>query len=328
MSLITCCPACGTMFKVVADQLRISEGWVRCGHCTEVFDATAHMRDPAPEEPEDVGPEIAEPEVSQPEVSQPQVAAPVAVERPEPVAQATPRAAPAAVAEEAPAPVSAPLPDDSGYPPFELRRPDFGDVELTDSVFPPVIDSSWDPPKPADRAPLDSVGFVREAQRKAFWRRPGVRVMLVLLGVVLLVLLAAQVAVQERDRLAALRPGLRPLLQTLCQPFDCDVGPMKRIEAVSIDSSAFNKLRPDLYRLNFTLKNQGRLDVAMPALQLTLTDVQDQPVVQRVLGPRELGASSEVIAGDAEWSGSIILTVNANGSTARIAGYRLWAFYP
>jgi predicted Zn finger-like uncharacterized protein len=44
MSLITRCPACGTMFKVVPDQLRISEGWVRCGHCAEVFDASAHMQ--------------------------------------------------------------------------------------------------------------------------------------------------------------------------------------------------------------------------------------------------------------------------------------------
>jgi predicted Zn finger-like uncharacterized protein len=34
MSLITRCPACGTMFKVVPDQLRISEGWVRCGQCS------------------------------------------------------------------------------------------------------------------------------------------------------------------------------------------------------------------------------------------------------------------------------------------------------
>ncbi|WP_299763436.1 zinc-ribbon domain-containing protein, partial [Ramlibacter sp.] len=29
MSLITSCPACGTMFRVVPDQLKISEGWVR-----------------------------------------------------------------------------------------------------------------------------------------------------------------------------------------------------------------------------------------------------------------------------------------------------------
>src|SRR3712207_986867 len=44
MSMITGCPACGTMFKVVPDQLKISEGWVRCGHCAEVFDATAHLQ--------------------------------------------------------------------------------------------------------------------------------------------------------------------------------------------------------------------------------------------------------------------------------------------
>src|SRR6478672_4319935 len=43
MSLITSCPACGTMFKVVPDQLRISEGWVRCGHCAEIFDAQGLM---------------------------------------------------------------------------------------------------------------------------------------------------------------------------------------------------------------------------------------------------------------------------------------------
>ena len=46
MSLITRCPACGTMFKVVPDQLRISEGWVRCGQCDEVFDASLNMQDP------------------------------------------------------------------------------------------------------------------------------------------------------------------------------------------------------------------------------------------------------------------------------------------
>ena len=44
MSLITRCPACGTMFKVVADQLKIAQGWVKCGHCAEVFDASAQLQ--------------------------------------------------------------------------------------------------------------------------------------------------------------------------------------------------------------------------------------------------------------------------------------------
>ncbi|MBS0303672.1 MAG: zinc-ribbon domain-containing protein, partial [Proteobacteria bacterium] len=36
MSLVTRCPACSTLFKVVPDQIRIAAGWVRCGQCGEV----------------------------------------------------------------------------------------------------------------------------------------------------------------------------------------------------------------------------------------------------------------------------------------------------
>ncbi|NVO08210.1 MAG: hypothetical protein HXX19_20750, partial [Rhodoferax sp.] len=58
MSLITQCPACATMFRVVPDQLRISEGWVRCGQCEEVFDANAHLRsaEAAQPQPQDAQP--------------------------------------------------------------------------------------------------------------------------------------------------------------------------------------------------------------------------------------------------------------------------------
>ena len=43
MSQTTRCPHCGTTFRVVPDQLRIGAGWVRCGRCKEVFDATEHL---------------------------------------------------------------------------------------------------------------------------------------------------------------------------------------------------------------------------------------------------------------------------------------------
>lgn len=39
MSLATRCAACGTVFRVVQDQLKVSEGWVRCGRCQDVFNA-------------------------------------------------------------------------------------------------------------------------------------------------------------------------------------------------------------------------------------------------------------------------------------------------
>ncbi len=37
MSLATRCTSCGTVFRVVQDQLKVSEGWVRCGRCQQVF---------------------------------------------------------------------------------------------------------------------------------------------------------------------------------------------------------------------------------------------------------------------------------------------------
>ncbi|MEI6028697.1 MAG: zinc-ribbon and DUF3426 domain-containing protein [Betaproteobacteria bacterium] len=39
MTLTTRCPACNTVFKVEQDQLRLADGWVRCGRCAETFPA-------------------------------------------------------------------------------------------------------------------------------------------------------------------------------------------------------------------------------------------------------------------------------------------------
>jgi predicted Zn finger-like uncharacterized protein len=51
MSLATRCTACGTIFRVVQDQLKVSEGWVRCGRCQEVFNALESLFDLERESP-------------------------------------------------------------------------------------------------------------------------------------------------------------------------------------------------------------------------------------------------------------------------------------
>jgi predicted Zn finger-like uncharacterized protein len=40
MNLITRCPACATSYQVVPDQIKIAQGWLRCGQCQHVFDST------------------------------------------------------------------------------------------------------------------------------------------------------------------------------------------------------------------------------------------------------------------------------------------------
>lgn len=335
MSLITRCPACGTMFKVVPDQLRISEGWVRCGHCTEVFDASVHLQQDGP-------PSVAhaEPQV---EPFDPFDAGPAADSDPAPVpysASAHAGTYPDAYPDPTPAREPAPEPDPFDEPLFAPMdrqasgalaqasapgRPDL--LAHQDAGASPAQDAIGEPAEPAEEPPEHDVSFVRDARRKAFWRRPAVRVALFVAAVLLAMLLVLQAALNDRDRLAAAEPSLRPLLVALCEPLVCSVGPPRQIDAIVIDSSSFSKLRSDAYRLNFTLKNQATNEVAMPAIELTLTDTQDQPLLRRVLMPSDLGAKSPVIDASAEWSGSLALAVAGNGGP-RVAGYRVLAFYP
>ncbi|TFZ05314.1 DUF3426 domain-containing protein [Ramlibacter henchirensis] len=332
MSMITGCPACGTMFRVVPDQLKISEGWVRCGHCGEVFDAAAHLK-----------PEPAVP---------PEMTAPAA-EAPRPSSETAPDTEPVEVEPIPAEPVDAEpvradvLPEDGSEPTATLfRRQDSGDAAksadfvidveaheptgaaFSPSVAPPQARARPIPGEPLDETELEDVSFVRQARRRAFWRRPAVRVALLIAALVLGLLLAAQYAVQERNRLAAVNPGMRPWLALLCQPLGCTIGPPQRIESVVIESSGFTRLRADAFRLSFSVRNQSAEPVAVPALQLTLTDLQEQAVLQRVLTPRELGATSDTIAPASEFAGSVVVTVSAANNAARVAGYRVLAFYP
>jgi len=337
MSQITRCPACGTLFKVVADQLRISEGWVRCGHCADVFDAAAHLQADTGRLEADTaagltGARVARPEPAAPAPGQAAVAPEAAPESQVFASSlntefddAVPFDAPdsAQLDAEAQALIEHPLDR-----PFELRRRDAGEIErprALQAAFQPGPDSVAD----LETEPLlDEVSFVRDARRKTFWERPRLRAALLAAAVALGCLLALQVAVHDRDRLASASPGLGPWLARLCVPLNCRVGPPRQIDAIVIDSSSFNKLPGDGYRLNVTVKNQAGIAVAMPALELTLTDGQDQAVVRRVLMPAEIAPGAHVIAAASEWSGALALAVSANGMAARVAGYRLLAFYP
>jgi predicted Zn finger-like uncharacterized protein len=330
MSLITRCPACGTMFKVVPDQLRISEGWVRCGHCAEVFDASANLRAEATQVPVEAAVTAPNPLVAEAEAAPAPAADPrsdaegFASSLNTEVGDAVLLDAPDSAQLEAEAQALRENPLDS---PFELRRQDVTDVDEANpprpSRFVPIAQ-----PQAVPEPELHDLSFVRQARNREFWQRPIIRGAAVFALLVLAGLLALQVGVHDRDRLAATEPALAPWLARVCEPLDCRIGPPRQIDAIAIDSSSFNKLRGDAYRLNFTLKNQAGVAVAMPALELTLTDGQDQPVVRRVLLPTDLGTHPGVIGAAADWSGSLALAVAANGSNARIAGYRLLAFYP
>ena len=375
MSLVTSCPACGTMFRVVPDQLKISEGWVRCGHCAEVFDAAAYLtrEDPVtlPAEPEpefeeavtDPVPVAADEPATEPaDLPGPEQGGWQHGERPPSWRRRFPpnaeRDAPVppwpdldegAAASRPPGPPARLSTGDSEIPqesaldmPFVFRRSDLTDSEPLPSQ--PMLSQPAPLPsrpaelasrpaelRPATRVPdedaaIESVSFVRQARRRAFWRRPMVRLGLTFVSLLLGAALVLQVAYHDRDRLAAAQPQLQPALLQMCEVLACKLAPPRQIDAIAIESSTFNRLRGDTYRLSFTLRNASPMAVAAPSIELTLTDTQDQPVLRRVLSPAEIGAPAAVLPAATDWTTTLGLAV-APGNP-RVAGYRLLAFYP
>lgn len=337
MSMITSCPACGTMFRVVPDQLRISEGWVRCGHCAEVFDASANLSD------ESI---LFEPPLAQ------QATRPMELPPTQPQELST-QPAPLPLRQAAPEPE--PEPDRRPEPPRTRRRGEdvesssyFGDSQAlepspldTPFVFRPsdlvrqgeasVQPSQLESDLPDDDDLLErhvpNVSFVRQARRRAFWRRPTVRILLAFTSLLLAALLVGQVAYHDRDRLAQAEPGLRPWLARMCDALGCTIGPPRQIDAIVIESSGFNRLQGDRYRLAFTLRNTAPIQVAAPSMELTITDGQDQAIARRVLSPGEIGAPGGVLPAGGDFSRTLGLAIEPPDN-ARVAGYRLLAFYP
>lgn len=315
MSFVTRCPSCSTLFKVVADQLKISQGWVRCGYCSQVFDATVHLQ---------TSPEVSLPEAA---VEFNNAAENIAVE--------PNKTRPSGFLSREDAVFSA-SPVDGDMSPFD-GEPGFIEhvvaAPLHESYLPttrPMLNADLDcvpgVRDPFDAAqPMPEVSFVLAAKRHAFWRAPLVRFSLGLSALLLLLALALQVAFEQRDWLAAAQPQLTSWLNKLCVPLRCTIKPLQRIEAVVIDSSSFNTVGHDAYLLTFTVKNTNSLRVAMPSLELTLLDPQEKPMLRRVFTPQQLGATSATLDAGAEFSNALTLKLSTG---ARAAGYRMWAFYP
>lgn len=299
------------MFKVVPDQLRVSDGWVRCGQCNEVFDANLNLQS-------DTGHPIS---------------------------------APAHGAEhqpDAPSIKSATelltVPDPQEYlvdDPFLAVNPHALHLEpevVPDRLGEPQLDAA-DSANPEGsqpnftevRASPDGEGepsFLQSKAVSSIWSRRSVRSLLMFLCLALCVILVLQFVLQERDRIVAIAPATQPVMDALCRVTGCTVAPFRSIESVVIDSSSFTKVRLDVYRLSLTLKNTAHVSVATPALELTLTDMQDQAVIRRVFMATDFGAKSPMMEPGVELSVSLPISMKLTGSNERISGYRLLMFYP
>jgi predicted Zn finger-like uncharacterized protein len=468
MSLATRCPACGTAFRVVQDQLKVSEGWVRCGRCSQVFNALEGLFDlerdgwsepvkgapsqvadaAAPELPGDAGaPEDGSTE-GRPDAQSMGAHPGANTDSASPLDEDTaePEAAPAqhgaderepAVADavsgerapdspryslERPAAEDPEVPrahryaeDDAEEPPLEAPLADLGSMPTTGMDLPPFVSSgpgllhqeSVFPAMPALRDDADgdaspgqgarhtSVGkridahlfgkrrsarrhapaphvsardqidfsdarfdsdlladdaleppaevaaegpgsettpfettatpeFVRRAEQEARWQRPAVRAALGAATLALAGMLALQGAHHFRDDAAVRWPALKPLLAGWCELAGCNLEAPRHIDDISVESTALTRAPDDAFRLSVTLRSHGNAPVALPWIDLTLTDAGGRLIARRALATRELRPTAPVLQPGQEVGLQALVTAR----NARIAGYTVEIFYP
>jgi predicted Zn finger-like uncharacterized protein len=328
MTLATRCVACGTVFRVTQDQLKISEGWVRCGHCQEVFNGLETLFDlekEAPPEPEQAG------------------------QPPAPMEPADAFDAPAPAPWSAPEPAAArtaPASDSDPHTDFEPQSAFRADLEpgfkaepgwRNDKDAEAEVERPADlrgnpvPPR-ADAAPAmpATPGFLQEGETQASWRRPPAGILLAaaaLLGLAL----ALQVTVHFRDHLAARWPAARPLLTALCVPLGCELQALKKVAALTVEASGLApEGRADTFLLTMTLRNRDTVELAMPSVDLSLTDARGTLLARRMLGPADFRRAPDgetlatTLSPGGEWQVQAALTISGQPTN----GYTVELFYP
>ena len=326
--LATRCPACGTVFRVVPDQLRVSEGWVRCGRCSDVFNAAESLVDletgtarrlnfepPAPPPPPEPEPDPLPPEPEYEENFDFR-----AVRDPQPYQEPRQQAHGET--------------DRLRHGPQD--EPRFDPEPAAESVL-PVVDT------PESRFAADAAdafetttaetrpgqtqtpSFVRRAERAQRWRHPRVRLALALVGLLAALGLAAQATVAYRDLVAARSPALKPVLQQACAWLSCTVAAAHAIDSITVESSGLVRVeKSSIYKLSVALRNRAGIELAMPALDLSLTDAQGKLLARRVLRAAELGAPATTLpAGrDVNLQATLQTPFTASEPVPRIAARR------
>ncbi|MEA3191812.1 MAG: hypothetical protein QOD26_145 [Betaproteobacteria bacterium] len=193
-----------------------------------------------------------------------------------------------------------------------------------------LFDPSRRGPQPPEDDPEEVFlpAFMAEAEppRRHFW-------LWALAALLAAVGLAAQAAYRYRAELAVLGPGVRGPLEATCRLLRCQVSLPRRTELLSIESSDLqaDNRRDGIIVLNAVLRNRAPFPQEYPALELTLTDEGDRPLLRRVLTPRDyldpVRATQLVPAGIGP-GGEAALRVFLDASRTRATGYRLYLFYP
>ena len=241
-----------------------------------------------------------------------------------PVAAATATAPELQVSTEPADTLSAPLQELIPDPQSKIAAPVSADEVVA------VAEAGALPPVEAGLEPMPSVEDIdadNPFARPPAELRPAIpRRRLLIAAGMLAVVLAAQAVFFYRSEVAVRLPLAKQGLVWLCAQAGCAVRLPQRPQSILIEASDLQVIDPaNPYRIQLTatLRNHAGYDVAYPALDLVLTNVNDHTLARRIFLPADyLGAGSDIdagIAANAEMTVRLALETGNLGA----AGFRL-----
>jgi len=344
MALATRCPRCDATFRVVSDQLKLRGGLVRCGGCRHVFDAIgslSYVEETALQTPAEqpAAGRMAD-AVSPGAAASPRIAAPATVAGP---GGRDPLAVPTLVIPEAQELGRTPA-DGHGAAPSgaEERRRSQRAAEgdsTTAADDPPQatrdidLDTGLPAAEPtaaaamADTAEPDAA-FLREGQR-----RRGLSVAYSLGALVLTLALTAQAALLMRTDILKRWPALYPHFVEACRHYGCDVSWPARADLLAVVGTELQQLPgTELFEVSAVVRNRAQFRVALPALEVTLTDPAGRTLARKVFSAadtlRAAGEPATRLDEGIEAGADHVVRLTFEARGVRAASFVVYPFYP
>ena len=315
MSLVTRCPKCQSDFMVSLEQLRVHDGLVRCGQCTNIFDGQTALESALPtltQRATNLREHAARPVVaSAPPEHEQQPSAPSVLRRRAQTGAEFERATEQPVLAGHPEPVYQETMRD---PEAVLRV--HGEARLRGEHSSASGRST--PGFLIDETPLDGL-------RRWLW---------VILMTSAALLLLVQLVYVYRNEIVTRIPTLLPLARTACAQLKCEVSLVRHLDRITIESTALEQApgtqvegQASVLTLKFSIRNRYDKMQPWPHLSVELKDASGTTVIRKVLAPEQyLPQSLATRPFGANQETHLSLPMMVNG--LQISGVQLNRFFP
>lgn len=267
MIWIVRCPECGTIYKLVPDQLKIAQAWLRCGQCQHAFDSTGLV-----------------------------VAWPTANLNPNGVTD-LPAEAERLVIDDL-------LKQEDKSTPDEQSVTTVSAFEEALASFKPQPLSSMATERLDPNAGLGGLHQRGVAQTEQRVPQPSSAWVSKLAVLILSLALALQWVWIERRTLAAAEPGVAQALRAVCQTWGCEISAPPVRDGMVIDHSSLTPREEGGFLLRWSWRNATSQALETPALELTLFNAQDKALARRVIFVSDLQAPAS-LAANQTWDGQL-----------------------